>query len=101
VKVFFSGLEVLPLEGSGMPREIVGALVHAYVAAQDAATAERRILEHAEEKLLRIIHLEGVEEYDSIEWDSADQQAEHDACADRASASGDVIYSTFYGWESE
>lgn len=84
-----------------MPPAIVGALVHAYVAAEDPASAERLILEDGEARHFRIVQLEGVEEYDSIEWGSADQQAEHDACAERASASNDVIYSTFYSWESE
>src|SRR5262245_62027274 len=100
-RVYFAEVEVVPLPGSGMPQGTLGAFTYAFVAAHDADEAALRIAKALKGISLHLVELGSAEEYEGTEWDSDDQQAEHDACAVKAAASGTVVYSTFYSYKDD
>lgn len=50
--------------------------------------------------LFTLIEVRSLEEYEGTEWEAQEDQVGYDALAGRASSTGEVVFGTFYAYDS-
>lgn len=94
--VYIGHLEVATLPGCELdPAEVAGAFVHAFVVADSEAAARTRIEAQLEREHYRVVEWEWCYDIDDIDWDNPEEEQ---VFWNRARASLEVVFGTFYAF---
>lgn len=97
--VYVASIDVRPLAGAKLDAK--GATVDVFIAARLAEEAVRKLLEALAEDDYVLIAIDGLREFDDIEWNTSADSDEAAQLKAEAAKQDDVVYSVFYAWEDE
>ena len=97
---YLGSFEVCPQPGAQMTGVAAGGFVYCFAVAMSLSEAKKKMMESLEKDKYRIITTEYVEQYDTLEWGTAEEKLEYDGYANQARQSNGIVYGPFYTYET-